>query len=1082
MLEIILCPDRKENTRRLLTRICAEAVRGKQILVTPEQFSHAAERELCRMGGDSISRYAEVLSFSRLASRVFSIEGGAADTETDAGGRLLMMSLAVEQVRSRLKIFGSAAAKPEFLLRLLDTLEEFRSFCVTPAALRAAAVELGGALAVKTEEFALLMESYAGVCEHCGQNPETKLNRLLSALETSDFAQGKTFYFDGFTDFNGIQREILAQLLASGAEVKVSLTCNSLEHPGQQYETAQETARQLLALAASQGIRTRCMQLSPEKASSALEYLREGLFGGSAAPWGEPQDAVTLCTAPELYAECRWAAGEILRLVSSGVRWREITVVCTQEASYRPVLESLLRSAEIPAYFAGDRSLLQEPVIHFLLCAMEAATAGLEQETVLTYLKSEFSPLEQERCDRLENYVLLWNISGSRWERPWTMCPYGFARPQDAAGEALLAELNESRALALQPLLALRDGLRRAGTTGEMVLAFHAFLEALSFRERLNEQATALYEAGDLQRAQEYAQMYGILCTVLEQTYGVLGRSERTPEDFFAVLRTALSQYQIGSIPASLDCVTVGGLMSQRRCDTEYLFLLGANEGVFPTNAENQSLLTDSERLSLIRLGIGVAPTADGRLSRELAGIHDVLSAPSRRIYLSATEGKEAYFFRRAARLFPDAQTAATDRELVCRSAREHRSYLAPRLHLCENEASAELDALRRAADYRPGALSPATVTALYGRTLRLSSTKIDCLAGCRFAYYLKYGLRALERRTAELDAPLYGTFVHFVLEHTVRQTMQEGGFAVVSRERVLAIADTQMERYAETELASLMESERERYLFRRTFREVRQVVGELYAELSQSEFRPHWLELGFTAHGPLPPVHISGELISAELEGYVDRADLWRCGERLYFRVVDYKTGKKNFEYTNVANGLGLQMLLYLFALEKNGQRLTGEPLFPAGVLYFPARMDGVTVKDKFSEDDADAAHRKLLRRQGLLLDDERTLHAMEPGEGAPVYLPYSLKKGERTGYLASARQLRALEGFVMDKVASFADGLARGEVAPNPYCTDENRGACSFCPYASLCGEDVPKRWLEKIPNAEAFWSIIGEEAAHG
>ena len=184
MLELFLCTDRKKNTVLALERICRAAAegRGGQILVTPEQFSHAAERELCLRGGNTISRFAEVLSFSRLASRVFSIEGGAADSETDAGGRLLMMSLAVEQVRSRLKVFGSGAVKPEFLLRLIDTLEEFRSYCVTPADLRRACQELSGVLAVKTEEFALLMESYASVRANCGQNPETRLNRLLAAL------------------------------------------------------------------------------------------------------------------------------------------------------------------------------------------------------------------------------------------------------------------------------------------------------------------------------------------------------------------------------------------------------------------------------------------------------------------------------------------------------------------------------------------------------------------------------------------------------------------------------------------------------------------------------------------------------------------------------------------------------------------------------------------------------------------------------------------------------------------------------------------------------------------------------------
>ena len=375
MLEITLCKDRKRGTCAAFTRICktAETGCGGQILVTPEQFSHDAERLLCARGGDGISRYAEVLSFSRLASRVFSIEGGAAEGETDACGQLLMMAIAVEQVRSRLKVFASAATKPEFLLRLIDALEEFRSYCVTPDALRHASQQLSGVLAVKAEEFALLMESYAAVCANCGQNPETRLNRLLAALETGNFAEGKHFYFDGFTDFNGIQREILSQLLADGAELSVYLTCDALEYPAQQFETAQETARQLLTMAKALGVPVELHQLKDEQDVSALSFLRERLFMGGDEAFPAEQEAVALRLAPEIHAQCRWTAGELLRLAAQGVRWRDMSIAFADEAC-RPVLQSLLRSAEIPAYFAGDRDLLSEPVIRFVLTALEAAT------------------------------------------------------------------------------------------------------------------------------------------------------------------------------------------------------------------------------------------------------------------------------------------------------------------------------------------------------------------------------------------------------------------------------------------------------------------------------------------------------------------------------------------------------------------------------------------------------------------------------------------------------------------------------------------------------------------------------------
>lgn len=1078
MLHLWLCTDRKANTGRLLESICDNAAkkRGGQILVVPEQFSHTAERLLCRRGGDAISRYAEVLGFSRLASRVFAVEGGCADTETDAGGRLLMMAMAVEQVRSRLKIYGSSAAKPEFLLQMLDTFDELRAFCVTPAALLKAAAQLDGALAAKIEEFALLMESYDAVCANSGQNPESRLTRLLSALETSDFAAGKCFYFDGFSDFNGVETEIIAQLLQSGAEVTVNFTCDSLHGSSQPFETARETAKQLLSIAHAEET---AIHILPEKGEQTpLAYLRRHLFSGSAEPFSAPQSAIRRIVAPDIGMECRAAAGEILRLVQEGCRWRDITVACTQEAAYRPILESVFRRAEIPVYFAGSTDILQEPVAFFILSALEAAAEGMEQEAVLACLKSGFSPLEQDRCDRLENYALLWKLSGSRWERPWTMNPYGFQREMDAQARELLEQLNEDRLLAVVPLLHLRDGLRAAKNTGEMVLALNGFMEHIELNERLNTMAERLYVQGDLQRAQEYAQVYGILCNVMEQMYGVLGASIRTPEEFCRIFRTALSQYDIGTIPAKLDCVSVGGLMTQRQSDTKILFLLGANEGSFPAVAENRTLLTDDERLRLVKTGVGVSLTAAQQLDRELMGVYCVLSAPQERLYLSALEGKEAYLFRRAGKLFPDATETATDTALICRAPREYLTYLASSPDGVSAARENAPDLTERAAQiagaqsYSFGALSPDTVQQLYGKTLRLSSSKIDTLASCRFAYYLEYGLRARDRKTAELDAPLYGTFVHDVLEHTARQVQQEGGFSKVPPERVMEIAQKRMETYAESELADLWESERAEYLFRRTFDEVRQVVRELYDELSRSAFEPRWFELEFSAQGTLPAVRIVGQSAVAELEGFVDRADIWRHGEKTYVRVVDYKTGKKEFDYTGILNGVGLQMLLYLFTLEQAA--LPEGKLEPCGVLYFPARIERVSLPDRFS--DLENQRRKNLRRRGLLLDSEPVLRAMEQCEDKPVYLPYTVdKEGNRVGDLASREQFSLLKKHVFSTVAALADELYAGTVAPNPYFRDPSHNACRWCPYASVCGEQMNRRWLKKLESPAEFWQEL-------
>lgn len=417
-----------------------------------------------------------------------------------------------------------------------------------------------------------------------------------------------------------------------------------------------------------------------------------------------------------------------------------------------------------------------------------------------------------------------------------------------------MAELNAWRAEAIAPLSALRRGLRAAQNTGEMVLALYHFLEQTGLRERLNERAQEAYRSGSLQKAQELTQVYGIVCTVLEQLYGVLGRTVRTADAFFHIFRVVLSQYDIGTIPAQLDSVTVGSVMSLRRADVPHLLLLGANEGAFPAAAAPRSLLTDAERASLQRMGLEVGPAASARLDRELAAMASVLEAPRRSLWVSACRSGNL--------LFPPADGAAAAGCArgdgrgagAARAAGLSGALAAAAGGLLQEPMFAGAAArAEQARTYSPGSLRPETARALYGAELHFSSSRIDVLAGCRFAHFLQYGLRAQEREPAEFDSRFYGTFVHDVLEYIVQQTEREGGFAAVPRSRVQELAQERMEQNAQTLLETFPDSGRTGYLLRRTFDEVTQVVDELYDELSVSAFRPKFCELEFSARGALP-------------------------------------------------------------------------------------------------------------------------------------------------------------------------------------------------------------------------------------
>ena len=311
---------------------------------------------------------------------------------------------------------------------------------------------------------------------------------------------------------------------------------------------------------------------------------------------------------------------------------------------------------------------------------------------------------------------------------------------------------------------------------------------------------------------------------------------------------------------------------------------------------------------------------------------------------------------------------------------------------------------------------------------------------------------------------------------------MALGGFHQVSAQQTLDIAHRHAEDYAGERFREL-DSERMTYLFLRNGMELDMVVRELWEELSRSKFEPIRAEVKFggTAEEPaeMEAVPISGKKMDAELMGAVDRVDLWFDGVRRFIRVVDYKTGKKDFDYCDVFNGVGLQMLLYLFALEREGEELVGGRPTVAGVQYFPARFPYLSKDGRLTGEEAQAEHIKNAKRRGLILSDEDVLDAMEPG-GEFLRLGCKRNKsGEIKGDLADSGQLRQLRDHVFRTLEQMVDSIAEGKVDANPYTRGSSHSACAFCPYGSICARDRETgRRNYKAMNAPDFWERIGRE----
>lgn len=1095
MLTLLLGRAGTGKTKTVLERLGQQARERAQLLIVPEQYSHDTERRLCKELGNVLAGRAEVLSFTRLYSRVCDRAGGAAAPCLDAGGRILLMRAAVKETESSLTVYRHPSRKSSFLSGLIATADECKSCRVAPAQLLETADWVGGLAGDKLRDLGLILGAYDALTQRVAADPRDRLTRLAQAISESGWPSGQDVWVNGFTDFTPQELLVLQRLLEQGNSMTVALTCDSLDGEEDDiFAAARKTAHMLLRAAKAAGVPSRVEVRSETGGRApALLHLEKNLFARPGEIWEGDCPEISLFAAESPRAEVEYAAAVILKLVrEQGWRFRDFAVAARNFDAYADHIENVFALYGVPVFLSTVHDILEKPVLTLITAALDTVSGGYQSEDLFRYLKTGLTDLGDEERDLLENYAVTWELRGSRWTRDedWTMHPGGYGLDFSEEDTAALAALNASRRRVVEPLERLRRNREKTGRG--FAMALYRFLEEIDLPQRLTDRAADLERAGERKLADEYRQLWEILTSALEQCALLLADTPMELEEFASLFKLMLSQYDVGTIPVSLDRVTAGDAPRLAHKRAKMLILLGADDGSIPAVAPSPGLLTDAERETLAEQGLEMAPCLSEKLAREMTIVYTTCAVPSDRLLVTwpragerpGEERRASFLVERLALLYPGARQ--TEEDGLNGSFR--RAAPGPALEVAGRDplAAAALERLegqaervrriRQAAALKRGGLSRESVGELYGQKVPMSATRMDACRSCHFSYFLRFGLKAKARQTAGFHAPEYGTFVHYVLEQ-VLSAVDQGDERSVSE-----LTDEAVERYVREKLGGMKgESQRFRCLFERLRRTVALVVENAVEELRVSQFRPLAFELGFGRGQELPPIEVSKNGLTVSVTGFVDRADGWEHNGKLYLRVVDYKTGRKSFDFTDIQNGMSLQMLLYLFALERQG--LLGKQVEGAGVLYVHAKEVLISGARGISPQVCRQKAQEALRREGLLLEDEEVLRAMEDwGDGAPRFLPLKLDRsgGLKSDYLVKTERMGRLSRKVMETLEDIAGELAAGNINADPYWRSPEVNACRWCEFAQACHFEEcfgdRKVWQRPV-RADEFWAGLDD-----
>jgi len=1045
------------KTNRIMHEIKERMSNGEDeiLLIVPEQYSHYAERQLCEVCGDTLSLHAEVLSFTRLCNHVLAETGGAADQILDSTGQILAMYKALESVAQNLKVFNQKKMHTEVLEKLLEAVKEFKSLNIMPQTLQRAAQQIPNPLSDKLKDLSLIFDAYDAILHTHGGDAADRLTLLADKIGESSVGKRGHIYFDGFNDFTIQEICVIEELLLVGANITVSLTCD-MKDTGEIFKLPSNTVSQLKDLAEEYGVELKQEVIKSDpsnkhpKSQEILTFLERHLFDDALQVYPGEGDNIRIYNAPNRYVECEYAAYEVWKLVKNGYRWRDIGVMARNWDEYDSICENVFDKYDIPYFSSGKSDIMSKPPLALIDAALEIAVSGWEYKHVFRYIKSGLAGISTDECAIMENYVLKWQIRGSMWTREWSLPPRGYGRQRDDDNEQLHI-LNKLRNKVVEPIMNLREGIKGESTIEGKLRAVYAYLEEVELQKRLITRAEELNKRGELRLADEYVQLLDIIIGAMDQMYVILGKDMIDALKFRKLFTMAISQNDVGTIPVSLDRTMLGGMAMSRRRDLKAVIILGATDDNLPTLSKATGALSDNERIVLNKIVAEIPAGLEERLCREMNMIYSTLTLPANELIIMHSTGdgqRPSFIVKRLCDMFSIGITGLDKEEYMTAA-------VTPYIELMWSNGSyddknpAIFDSLRHVlrSNEEKRQLSNQTASLLYGKEFSLSATGVDRYYSCQYKYFMENGLRLEPRAYAEFDALTAGNFMHYVLDGVFSEIKQSHNFDEIDEQGYLQLTRKYMNEYESNILLDFEgKNERFRHLFRRHRADVEHVVSDMVKEISNSSFVPLDFELNLSK-------------LSTKERGLVDRVDGYEDDDKLYLRVVDYKTRKSayTFEMNNILHGRDMQMLIYLFALAKYGKKFYGKEIEPAGVLYVPARDVILETTRDPSDDEIDKKRIDKMRRSGIILNDQDIVDAMEGGE-VKKFLPVkTVKDGSIAGdSLVSKNQFTLLSQHVKSMMDNAKNNIVSGHNECNPYYANENNNACSYCEFHSVCGFD--------------------------
>ncbi len=1063
----------------ILHNECNTNNNAKLLLIVPDQSAVDTEKTLLQKFGAKILSKIDVLGFGRLCDRIIADYKGTLPDTIEDTDLALVMSMALDGVCANLELFKKRKNSDDLITIMLNTIKEYKKCAVSPAKIREVADLVSSPiLKSKLTDTALVYDAYNAVLENTYTEPLKKLEIVKNILSENNIFKDYIIAVDSFANFTAVELDIISILMRESADMYFSLTLeNFAEDKKELFFTSHKTYNYITDIAKNNGVAIKPnveLIYNYRAKNEDIKFLQKNIFRLERESSTDPAPNIKIYSGETIYDECDFVASEIKRLiVKEGYLLNDFAILTRDMSAYNGVLQNSLNKYNLRFFNDCREALLQKPLVRLIFYIFDTVSEHFAPESILQLLKTGLIPAKIEDISNLENYIYSWSITANEICRPFTKNPSSISSKKSENDLEQLAKLEQLRQFIVNPLIKFKEICKDATATTITASLYNLLIE-LKVDECVVNLGEIYRNKGQITFAEEQTRLWEHLVNCLDKMVMIIGGKAINLKRYSRLLRLQLENADIGIIPRGIDLITVASVDRSKIGEKKVVFLLGAIDRLFPLLPKATGLFSNVERTELTKIhNLKLDYNCEDLAKQEDFFAYTAISATSEKLYITTYNSNlngdsfmPSVIIEQTMEILPNTEVISLSPDLDIKrklyseksafefyaSVFKSESIISNQLkeYFCsKQEYLSKLNAMGRS--LKPTQTQIANkdnIKKIFGDNLDLSASQIDKFYKCPFNYLCDYGFRIKKLEKFNLDTLQHGTFMHYILQK----------FFTKFRTNILADLDDKaideaisefIKEYIGQNYADI-EDKRFIYLLSKIKINATVVVKHIIGELLQSDFEPKYFEYQIGKSSPDIKYILNLENGSAiNINGSIDRVDTMVAGDGSeYVRIIDYKTGDKSINVSDIIYGINLQMLIYLSAICRNTD------MQPAGAIYMPAvsevlKTDGNDVESLLKE------IKNKYKMNGLFLNRIEVLVGMDKELGKYININNKNTEYYKQENILTNGHFELIFDYIDAKIKDMGNNVYNGNFSPVPL-KSTSKDSCEYCCYSDICMVD--------------------------